>query len=154
MPSKRVLVICSAILSTMFFFADLAIAQMDPIYRFKGINIPVRLKIKDNVLEKSAYDLEFLRTSSPLLYFIKIMKGGKILDLLQGEEFRYDGTERDIGNNPDLPAKPTLKMTMNKSARSGDGAGGRRPGLSRRSGKSAGSRRQRKSAPENLLARA
>jgi hypothetical protein len=115
MPSKRVLVICLAILFTMLFFADLAIAQMDPIYRFKGVNIPVRLKIKDTILEKSAYDLEFLRTSSPLSFFIKIMKGGKILDLLQGEEFRYDGTERDIGNNPDIPTKPTLKMSMNKS---------------------------------------
>ena len=115
MPSKRVLVICSAILSTMLFFADLAIAQMDPIYRFKGVNIPVSLKIKDNILEKSAYDLEFLRTSSPVLYFIKIMKGGKILDLLQGEELRYDGTEHDIARNRDIPNKPTLKMTMDKS---------------------------------------
>ncbi len=51
MPLKRLLVICSAILSTMLFFADLAIAQMDPIYRFKGVNIPVSLKIKDNILE-------------------------------------------------------------------------------------------------------
>jgi hypothetical protein len=115
MPSKRFLVICSVFLATMLFFAHLAIAQMDPIYRFKGVNIPVRLKIKDNVLEKGAYDLEFLRTSSPVLYFIKIMKGGKILDLLQGEELRYDGTEGDIARNRDIPGNPTLKMTMNKS---------------------------------------
>lgn len=99
----------------MLFCAHLAIAQMDPIYRFKGVNIPVRLKIKTIILEKSAYDLEFLRTSSPVLYFIKIMKRGKILDLLQGEELRYDGTEGDIARNSDIPTKPTLKMTMNKS---------------------------------------
>ena len=99
----------------MLFFADLAIAQMNPIYRFKGVNIPVRLKIQANILEKSAYDLEFLRTSSPVLYFIKIMKRGKILDLLQGEEFPYDGTEGDIARNSDIPTNPTLKMTMNKS---------------------------------------
>ena len=115
MPSKRVLVICLAILFTMLFFADLAIAQMDPIYRFKGVNIPVRLKIKADILEKGAYDLEFLRASSTVSYFIKIMKGGKILDLLQGEEFRYDGTERDIARNPDIPTKPTLKMAINRS---------------------------------------
>ena len=117
MPSKRVSVICSVILATMLFFAHLAIAQMDPIYRFKGVNIPVRLKIKANILEKSAYDLEFLRTSSPVLYFIKIMKGGKILDLLQGEELPYDGIVSDIydAKNLNIPTNPTLKMTMNKS---------------------------------------
>jgi hypothetical protein len=115
MPSKRVSVICLVILSIMLFFAHLAIAQMDPIHRFKGVNIPVRLKIKADILEKSAYDLEFLRTSSPVLYFIKIMKRGKILDLLQGEELRYDENEGDIARNSDIPANPTLKMTINKS---------------------------------------
>ena len=99
----------------MLFFADLAVAQMDPIYKFKGVNIPVRLKIKADILEKGAYDLVFLRTSSPVLYFIKIMKGGKILDLLQGEEFRYDGTEHDLARNSDIPSNPTLKMNVNES---------------------------------------
>ena len=110
MPSKRVSVICSVILSTMLFFADLAIAQMDPIYRFKNTNIPISLKIKDQILEKGAYDLDFCRTSSPVAYFVRIMKRGKILDILQGEEFPYGITE-----DRDMPNKPTLKMTRNQS---------------------------------------
>ncbi len=115
MVLKRVLTICSIILSIILFYPDFIFAQMDPIYRFKNANIPVSLKIKDQILEKGAYDLEFLRTSSPRLYFIKIMKRGKILDLLQGEELPYDGTEGDIARNLDIPSNPTLKMTMNKS---------------------------------------
>lgn len=109
-------VIFSTVLIMALFSADLAIAQMTPIYRFKGINVPVRLKIKDKILEKGAYDLEFLRSSSPILYYIKIMKGGKILGVLPGEEWPYaHGIASDIAFNPETPSKPTLKMTMNKS---------------------------------------
>jgi hypothetical protein len=117
MPEQsRVLVIFSTLLFVALCFTDLAIAQMTPIYRFKGINVPVRLKIKDKIMEKGAYDLEFLRTSSPVLYYIKIMKGGKILGILQGEEWPYaHGIASDIAFNLETPSKPTLKMAMNKT---------------------------------------
>jgi hypothetical protein len=109
-------VIFSTALIIALFSADLAIAQMTPLYRFKGINVPVRLKIKDKIVEKGAYDLEFLRTSSPVLFYIKIMKGGKILGVLPGEEWPYaHGITSDIAHDPEIPAKPTLKMTMNKT---------------------------------------
>jgi len=111
-----VLVIFSVLLLVVLFFADFAIAQMDPIYRFKGVNVPVKLKIKNKILEKGEYDLEFLGTSSPVLYFVRIMKGGKILDMFQGEEWRYaKGMEIDVAHSAEAPQKPTLKMALNKS---------------------------------------
>jgi hypothetical protein len=108
--------IFSIMLIMTLFSAVLAMAQMTPLYRFKGINIPVRLKIEDKIIEKGAYDLEFLRTPSPVLFYIKIMKGGKILGVLPGEEWPYaHGIVSDIAHDPEIPAKPTLKMSMNKS---------------------------------------
>ena len=86
---NRVLVIISGLFLVGLFFADLAMAQMNPIYRFKGVNVPVKLKVNNKTLEKGGYDLEFLRTSSPVLYFLRIIKGGKILSNFQGEEWPY-----------------------------------------------------------------
>jgi hypothetical protein len=80
----------------------------------KGVNIPVSLKIKDKILDKGIYDLEFRRTSSPVLYFVGIMKGGKTLALVQGEEWPYGtGIVSDIAKNRSIPEKPTLKMAKN-----------------------------------------
>ena len=110
MVLKRVLTICSIILSIILICPDSILAQMEPMSRFKNVNIPVSLKIKDQILEKGAYDLDFCRTSSPVAYFVRIMKRGKILDILQGEEFPYGITE-----DRDMPNKPTLKMTRDQS---------------------------------------
>ncbi len=108
--------VTAMVLFMTLFAADLALAQMTPLYRFKGVNVPVRLKIEDKVLEKGAYDLEFLRTPSPVLFYIKIMKGGKILGVLPGEEWPYaGGIVSDIAEDRSIPMKPTLKMGLNKS---------------------------------------
>ncbi len=93
------------------FFAGQLAAQMHPIYRFKNVTIPVNLRIGDSILPKGAYDLEFLRVSSPLAYFLRIMKKGKILHLLQGEDFQYD-------NSSTIPKNPTLKMSKNNAEKS------------------------------------
>jgi hypothetical protein len=115
---KRILIVSSLVLSMMLYFADFAVAQMNPLYKFKGVNIPVSLKIKDNVLEKGVYDLEFLRTGSPVLYYLKIWQRGKALHVLQGEEWVYgSGIVSDIATNPNIPGKPTLKMTRNPGAK-------------------------------------
>lgn len=104
----------SIVLFMTLFAAGLAPAQMIPLNRFKGVSIPVSLKIKDKILEKGMYDLEFRRTPSPVLYYIGIMKGGKTLDLVQGEEWPYGtGIVSDIAKDRDIPDKPTLKMAKN-----------------------------------------
>jgi hypothetical protein len=99
--------LCPVIASILFFLAPPAAGPMDSIYRFKGVEIPLTLKIDGAILEKGTYDLEFLRTPSPLFYYLKIMKKGKILHVVQGEEFAYPTDARDI------PPNPTLKMTKN-----------------------------------------
>jgi hypothetical protein len=116
MLKKGISVFISSIVLFAFLFVDLATASLIPIYRFKGTQLSVRLKIKDKVIEKGAYDLEFLRASSPVLYYIKIMKGGKILDIIQGEEWPYGtGIASDVAYDMKIPTSPTLKMTKNKS---------------------------------------
>jgi len=107
---KRGLILGSITFSMVLICPDFIMAQMEPIYRFKNTNIPVGIIIKDQVLEKGAYDLDFCRTSSPVLYFVRIMKKGKILDILQGEEFPYDFEE---GRR--IAGQPTLKMSRNQN---------------------------------------
>jgi len=46
-----------------------------------------------------------------LAYYLRILKKGKILHLLQGEDFPYE-------NSSSIPRKPTLKMNKNKSEKS------------------------------------
>ena len=88
------------------FFSGLQAEQMSTICRFKNITIPVDLRIEGSILTKGAYDLEFVRYPSPILYYLRIMKKGKILKLLQGKEFAYD-------NSSVIPRKPLLKMSKN-----------------------------------------
>ncbi len=114
MGSRKALARCSSIVSLTLLSAVLVLAQMIPLNRFKGVNIPVNLKIQDKILEKGVYDLEFRRTSSPVLYYVGIMKSGKTLGLVQGEEWPYGtGIVSDIYENRDIPPKPTLKMAKN-----------------------------------------
>lgn len=96
----------------VFFLVAIAVllagplaAQMNPICRFKNVTIPVTLRINDSLLEKGAYDLEFLR-ANPRSYYLRIMKKSKILHLLQGEEFPYD-------NASIMPRKTIIKMSKN-----------------------------------------
>jgi hypothetical protein len=75
----------------------------------------VKLKVGDKALEKGACDVEFMRTSSPVLYHIKFMKRGKILGVLQGEEWPYnDGIVAGMVADRTIPDKPTLKMSINR----------------------------------------
>jgi hypothetical protein len=114
MGSRKALPSCSLFLILTLLFVGLVMAQMSPVNRFKGVNIPVSLKIKDKILEKGVYDLEFRRSSSPVLYYVGIMKSGKTLGLVQGEEWPYGtGIVSDIAKNRDIPDKPTLKMAKN-----------------------------------------
>lgn len=107
---KRGKAACFLVFIFFLFFVGQLTAQMNPIYRFKKVTIPVDLHIKDSILPKGVYDLEFLR-ANPLSYFLRIMKNGKILHLIQGEEFRYD-------NSSTIPKNPTLKMKKNNAEKS------------------------------------
>jgi len=111
---SRVFFVVAAACTAALIFSSLALAQLIPLYRFRDVQIPEKLKIKDAVLNVGSYDLEFLRTSSPLLYYVRIMKRGKILDVIQGEEWAY-ATAGDISRGDDMPRKPTLKMSRNRA---------------------------------------
>ncbi|MCX6557387.1 MAG: hypothetical protein NTW95_08180 [Candidatus Aminicenantes bacterium] len=103
---KKALVFLAALLFVLTF--NLHAELMNPICRFKNVSIPVDLRIEGSILAKGTYDLEFLRYPSPILYYLRIMKKGKILHLLQGEEFPYD-------NSSVIPRKPQLKMSKNSA---------------------------------------
>jgi len=107
---KRDKAACSLVFIFFLFFVGQLTAQMNPIYRFKKVTIPLELNIENSILPKGAYDLEFLR-ANPLSYFLRIWKNGKILHLIQGKEFPYDDPST-------IPKKPTLKMSKNKAEKS------------------------------------
>jgi len=90
-------------------------AQMNSIYKFKGVNVPVSVKSGDKVLAKGTYDLEFVRSQSAKLYFLRILKGGKILGTFQGEEWPYSVSMADLARGSEVPKKPTLKMSLNRA---------------------------------------
>ena len=103
------------VMSITVLLSALVYAQMRPIFRFKGAQIPLTLKIQDKILEKGAYDVEFLRTSSPVLFYVKFLKRGKILGVVQGEEWPYaGGIVSDTANDRTIPNSPTLKMSINR----------------------------------------
>jgi hypothetical protein len=107
--------VLSMLVFTALLVTDLVYAQMTPIFRFKGAQLPVRLKIQDKILEKGAYDVEFLRTSSPVLFFVRFLRRGKILGVVQGEEWPYaEGIVSDIAADKTIPNSPTLKMGINR----------------------------------------
>jgi len=96
------------ILAVILFLLAIALPaeQMNPICRFKNITIPVDLRIEGSILTKGVYDLEFVRYPSPILYYLRFMKKGRILYFVQGREFAYD-------NSSVIPRKPLLKMSKN-----------------------------------------
>ena len=107
---KRGKTACSLVLIFVLFFVCQLTAEMNPIYRFKKVTIPVDLHIENSILPKGTYDLEFLRDSTRS-HFLRIIKNGKILHLIQGKEFLYD-------NSSTIPKNPTLKMNKNQAEKS------------------------------------
>jgi hypothetical protein len=81
--------------------------QMNSIYRFRGVAIPVDLRIEETVYPRGEYDLEFLKVPVSMSYFMRIMKEGKILQLVQGTLFPYERKSKQV------PWNPTLKMARN-----------------------------------------
>ncbi len=112
---SRPVMAISAVVCFAFILAALVQAQMTPIYRFRGVNLPLKLKVEDKVINRGTYDVEFLRTSSPVLFYMRILKRGKILALVQGEEWPYSsGIVSDIPKDDSIPKKPALKMSINR----------------------------------------
>jgi hypothetical protein len=114
--SKRSFVISGAAALIGALLTTLVYAQMTPIYRFRDVQIPLDIKIEAKVLTKGAFDVEFMRTSSPVLYYLKFMRRGKILGIVQGEEWPYaGGVISDVPKDKTIPKSPTMKMTINRT---------------------------------------
>ena len=77
--------------------------SLDSIYRFRGLKLPLSLKVKDVVIESGPCDLEFLKARDSGQLFLRLIKKGKVMDLVAGREAGY--AEGDA-----VPGKPTLKM--------------------------------------------
>ncbi|MCX6561000.1 MAG: hypothetical protein NTZ26_10890 [Candidatus Aminicenantes bacterium] len=103
MRLKRVCASLVLVLAAASAFADLEVPKMDSIYRFRGIKIPMNLKIKDVIVESGTFDLEFLKAADSEDLYLKLFKKGDVLDVIKGEEWAYSNTEAVSG-------KPTLKM--------------------------------------------
>jgi hypothetical protein len=112
---KSLRILFSGTVLVAFCLTVLVHAQMTPIFRFKGTQIPLNVMIDGKVWPKGAYDVEFLRTSSPVLYHMKFMKKGKALGVVQGEEWPYAGGRvSDVAHDRTIPNNPILKMSINR----------------------------------------
>jgi len=99
-----------AVFAVLFILASFGRvqAQMIDIGKFKGVQIPCRLKCDDTIIEKGTFDLEFLKNQTTPACYLKIKKGNKVLCLIEGE--RRDYTSGGGMLDPNIPDKPTLKM--------------------------------------------
>lgn len=112
--SHRILVSTSFVAFAFLLGAAGAYAQLSSIYRFRDVGVPLTLKAEQTVIEKGTYDLEFVRSSSPVLYFLRFMKRGKILAVVQGEEWPYDvGLVTEVARS--IPKSPIMKMKVNRA---------------------------------------
>jgi hypothetical protein len=85
-------------------------AQLKDIGKFKGVEIPFRLKFQDIVIEKGSYDLEALKNPNTPSCYLRIKKGTKILCLIEGERLQYEAYGMSKMTDPSIPQKPRLKM--------------------------------------------
>jgi hypothetical protein len=108
MVSKRVVAIVAWGLLAAPLFAGLVEPKMDSIYRFRGIKVPMNLKIQDVIVEAGVFDLEFLKAADSNDLYLKLFRKGEVLDLIKGEEWPYEGGDPVDG-------KPKLKMVRSSS---------------------------------------
>ena len=85
-------------------------AQYVDLGKFKGVEIPLRLKFHDTVLEKGTYDLEALKNRTSPMCYLRIKKGKKILCFIEGERLDYELAGAQKMSDSSIPDKPTLKM--------------------------------------------
>lgn len=103
---KRNFVNLLRVLLIMFLICPL-IAQKS-VYKFKGVNIPFKLKHKDTVFDKGKYDFEIVKFPTQVIFYLKIKKGRKNLCLIPGERL----TRLEFEMNK-IPAKPKLVIKKN-----------------------------------------
>jgi hypothetical protein len=100
----------------VFFILLLAspiFAQLIDIGKFKGVEIPFRLKSGDIVIEKGIYNLEILKNPDTPSCYLRIKKGTKVLCLIEGERLEYEVYGMAKMTDPNIPQKPRLKMKRN-----------------------------------------
>ena len=65
------------------------INQMNRIAYFRNVPISIDLQFTKSTLSKGIYDLEFMRVPNTKAYYLRIKKKGKILHVVQGENYPY-----------------------------------------------------------------
>ena len=109
MQSKRGL--CNLLgVSLILLLAYPVFAQLIDIAKFKGVEIPFRLKVGGIVTEQGIYNLETLKNPTTPSCYLRIKKGTKILCLIEGERLQYEAYGMSKMTDPSIPQKPRLKM--------------------------------------------
>jgi hypothetical protein len=99
----------SKVIVCVFFVSLLslpALSQWEDVTSFKDVQIPFNLKYEDKTIKKGKYEVEILKHTAQVAYYLRIKKGSKKLCLVPGEYLQYrDETE--------IPNKPKLRMRRN-----------------------------------------
>jgi len=89
-------------------FVTPATAGMKRVYKFQNVKLPFNLICKDSIIKKGTYHFEFLRSNT--INYLRILKGHKVVCLIQGEQLRYEsfGSKREMAQ--EIPKNPRLQF--------------------------------------------
>jgi hypothetical protein len=110
---KQVLRSFMGIFLVLILSSPVLTSQLKLLCKFKGVALPYTLKYQGKVLEKGKYDLEAVKKATSTDYYLRIKKRGKVLDLIQGEQWDYQTRGTYLMRDPSIPDEPTLKMKKN-----------------------------------------
>lgn len=113
MIHKQASRVFASVLLVLFLYSPALSSQLKLLCKFSGVNLPYALKYQNMILEKGKYDLEAVKKPTSTDYFLRIKKGGKVLELIQGEQWDYETRGMALMGDPDIPDKCTMKMRKN-----------------------------------------
>jgi hypothetical protein len=93
-------------------FVRQAVAQLEELAEFKGVNIPFSFKHEDRVVEKGSCDFILMR-NMPNTFMLNIKKRGKSLLLISGGEkidYMMQGNAVALEKDPDIPKNAKLSI--------------------------------------------
>ena len=84
-----------------------AMAQMEPICEFEGVNVPFTLKDEESTFEKGKYDFELLKMNN--IFYLRIKKEGKPVCLKpHGQKVQYTNIA-----DPEIPQRSKFQIKRN-----------------------------------------
>jgi len=83
------------------------------VFLFKNVQIPFNIKHKNSKIRSGKYDIEIVKHTGQIAFYLRFKKRGRNLCHVRGEQLFYK-SKYNAGmeqlNDPDIPDHPTLKI--------------------------------------------